>query len=181
MALKQEQFVPFMIAVAIAFALWIVYTSFSYQSETSSKFEQEIAANDSLVVWDFPLIDLNNETQLTVSIDSLIRIEQKGALLIFVSSWSPKSIDVLSILENEYSNDIIIIVAVVKDTQEAAIDLKNQFSDTFYFVDGMAMYNEMRAPGLPTSIIYDKSLAFQGIFIGNKDLNELELLVKRAK
>jgi hypothetical protein len=178
MALKQEQFVPFMIVVAIAFALWIVYTSFSYQSETSSKFEQEIATNDSLVVWNFPLIE--NEPSSTISIDSLVQAKQKGALLIFVSSWSPKSFDVLTVLDQQYKDELVIIVAVVKDTKDAAKSLKNQFSEQLFFVDGMSVYNEMRAPGLPTTIVYDKNLTLKGVFVGNKTLNELDKLVQNA-
>jgi hypothetical protein len=179
MALKQEQFVPFMIAVAIAFALWIVYTSFSYRSDTNAKFEQEIAQNDSLVVWNFPLI--NSTQDGTISIDSLVKKNQKPAVLIFASSWSPKAIEVLNYIEEQYLDDLLVIVAVVKDTKKAAAELKTQFSEQFYFVDGMAVYNEMRAPGLPTSIIYDRKLAFKGVFVGNKELSDLEILVQDAR
>lgn len=178
MALKQEQFVPFMIAVAIAFALWIVYTSFSYQSETSAKFEEEIAANDSLVVWNFPLIE--QEIASSIRIDSLVQSNGQAAVLIFVSSWSPKSYDVLNMLNDNYAEEVSIVVAIVKDTKEAAFSLKKQFSENLHFVDGMAMYNEMRAPGLPTAIIYDKNLAFKGVFVGNKQLEDLHNLIQVA-
>lgn len=178
MPLKQKYFVPFMISVGIAFTAWIVYTSFDYREELQVNFENEIVQNDSLVVWPFQCIAIADST---VSIMDISERTNKPSVLIFAASWSDKSINLLSeMIRVQEKISVNIFAAYVKDLESDAKEslAKLNHENSFYGVDGMAIYNQMRAPGIPSAIIFDSNAQFMGVAVGeNAHQNIVEQLV----
>lgn len=162
MPLKQKHFVPFMISVGIAFTLWIIYTSFDYSKDLTQNFREEIAVNDTLSTWNFSV--LGNEQQ-KVNVKQLINEQNKSLVLVFSASWSEKSLQLIDELSDL---DILVMAAFVKDLESDALQSLAKWDGKEHVigVDGMGMYNQMRAPGIPTSIIFDRKARFVDVAIG---------------
>ncbi len=150
MRLKQKQFVPFMIVLAILSVGVIIFSSFNFTQKQQQVFQENIAKADSMTV--MPL--------LVVGTDDYVRIEEQFGqkqLLVFWASWSEKSRSMLDEIEQfQFEQDSFpVIAALVKDAEESLPE-KKEYPD-FTYVDGVTLYNHLKVPGFPTYILLDEN------------------------
>ncbi|WP_020402134.1 TlpA family protein disulfide reductase [Gracilimonas tropica] len=150
MRLKQEQFVPFMIAVGILTMGIIVVSSFSFNNKQIRQFRENIVASDSLAI--MPL--------KVVGTDSTIRIRDfngQKSLLVFWASWSEKSVSMLDEIELLHAgqDSLTVIAALVKDAEESLNEVKKY--PHFIYTDGVHLYNHLKVPGFPSYILFDEN------------------------
>lgn len=149
MRLKQEQFVPFMIVVAILTVAVIVFSSFNFTDKQHSKFRENIVQSDSL--WIMPMLVVGTK-------DSVRMEEQRGykSLLVFWASWSEKSQAMLAEIEllQSEQDSLPVIAALVKDAEES-LPGEKEYPD-FVYTDGIHLYNYLKVPGFPSYILFDE-------------------------
>lgn len=178
MLLKQKYFIPFIVAAAIVFSLWIVYASFDYQKVTRLEFDKDMAQNDSLFVHEFQRLDSFSDSLEILRLDTFIANEPKPTVLVFCASWSTKSIELLQHLDAYYSRDVHLIAAFVKDVKNDINRVQQGFSDRVISIDAMAFYSSIRAPGIPTSLLISEKMSFEGSLVGFKGTEDLDKVMQ---
>lgn len=149
MRLKQEQFVPFMIAVAFLTMIIIIWSSFSFTNKQHRQFQQNLAESDSLTTMNMRIVGEGD----SVSVSDM---QGNKSLLVFWASWSDKSrsmLDEIQILQNEYDS-LQVIAAIVKDAEESLSEIKEYPS--FIYTDGIKLFNYLKVPGFPSYVLFDE-------------------------
>lgn len=151
MRLDPKYFSLFLLAAAILTTIVIFYGTISYRQNQVSDFNTQIAEFDSLSSVHFGRVPQG---------DSVAIHDYSGryVILLFRSSWSGKSLQMQYEIEDFAAFDsLMVIAASVKDAltevEEAA--RKNDFSNIVY-VDGTAVYNRLKTPGIPSYILFDR-------------------------
>lgn len=150
MRLKQEQFVPFMIAVGFLTMIIIVWSSLSFTNKQHRMFEENIMESDSLTLMKMRVVGNGDSVSVT---------DMKGtkSMLVFWASWSEKSLsmlDEIEILQNEYDS-LKVIAALVKDAEES-LALDKEYPN-FVYTDGIKLFNYLKVPGFPSYILFDEN------------------------
>lgn len=150
MRLKQEQFVPFMIAVGFLTMIIIVWSSFSFTNKQYRMFEENLVESDSLTTMNMRVVGVG---------DSVSVADMKGnsSLLVFWASWSEKSrsmLDEIQLLQNEYDS-LKVIAALVKDAEESLAEDKEY--QNFIYTDGIKLFNYLKVPGFPSYVLFDEN------------------------
>mgnify|MGYP003634276302 FL=1 len=171
MRIDNKYFPAFMAVMALASALIIVYSSFSYKKTEQKRFIKSIVENDSLTTHSLNYI-LNDDS---VSVSDF---EGEHVVLVFFSSWSEKSnfmLQEISSLADEVGS-IEVIAAVVKD----ATDTINfdELPPTFNYVDGVSLYNDLKVPGIPTYVLFDKKGKYVFAHTGYQEGSGYDLLIE---
>jgi predicted cation transporter len=172
--LNQKYFYPFLAAAAIMFAIWAVYASFDFKQQTRLDFDKDVAQRDSLLSYSY----LKIQDSISIQPLELIRNQHKPLVIVFCASWSENAYRMLDYLSSQYSNDILIIAAYVKDTRTDAMNMSNQLSAEIISIDAMDLYNQLRAPGIPTAIFYDKNGVFIGSVVGFREEEAVRDFIK---
>jgi hypothetical protein len=150
MRLKQEQFIPFMIGVAILTMVIIVFSSFNFTNKQHRQFRENISESDSLTI--MPLRKVGEEDRVRVA-------DFKGnkTVLVFWASWSDKSTSMLDEIQTlkEVNDSLIVIAAMVKDAEESVGGERNY--PQFIYTDGIHLYNYLKVPGFPSYILFDEN------------------------
>lgn len=107
--------------------------------------------------------------------DSLQLSSYKGreVLLVFWASWSDRSLEVLEQLDASqsiHSDSIVIVAAAVKDNGEEARAYIQSTSYPFNFVEGTIHYLDLRLPGVPSAIRFNRDTKPTQIYIGEKQI-----------
>lgn len=107
--------------------------------------------------------------------DSLQLSSYKGreVLLVFWASWSERSTEVLEQLEasQKVSNDsLVIVAATVKDNGDEARNYIQSKNHPFTFVEGTVHYLDLRLPGVPSAIRFNRDTKPTQIFIGETQI-----------
>ncbi|MDR9417336.1 TlpA family protein disulfide reductase [Gracilimonas sp.] len=150
MRLKQEQFVPFMIAVGFLTMIIIVWSSFSFTNKQYRVFEENLVEADSLTTMNMRIVGAGD----SVGVEDL---KGQKTILVFWASWSDKSrsmLDEIEILQNEYDS-LKVIAALVKDAEESLA--QNKEYPNFVYTDGIKLFNYLKVPGFPSYILFDEN------------------------
>jgi thiol-disulfide isomerase/thioredoxin len=150
MRLKQEQFVPFMIAVGILTMVIIIYSSFRFNNKQYRIFEENLAESDSLTTMKMRIVGVNDSV-------SVADLNGNKSLLVFWASWSDKSrsmLDEIQLLQNEHDS-LKVIAALVKDAEES-LSTSKEYAN-FYYTDGIKLYNYLQVPGFPSYVLFDEN------------------------
>lgn len=149
MRLKQEQFVPFMIAVGFLTMIIIIWSSFSFTNKQHQQFKENLAKSDSLTIMKMRIVGEGDSVKIS---------DFKGnkSLVVFWASWSDKSLSMLNEVENlhEEFDSLKVIAALVKDAEESLAENK-QYPD-FRYTDGIKFFNYLKVPGFPSYILFDE-------------------------
>ncbi len=149
MKIDNKYFPAFMAVMALASALIIVYSSFSYKKTEKTRFTKSIVENDSLV---------NHSLRYVLEDDSVSvgDFEGEHVVLVFFSSWSEKSNFLLQEIHTlaDEEGSIKVIAALVKDATDT-INFE-ELPERFLYVDGASLYNDLKVPGIPTYVLFDK-------------------------
>ncbi|MEX2605422.1 MAG: hypothetical protein WD361_14525 [Gracilimonas sp.] len=148
MRLKQKQFVPFMIIVAILTIGVIIFSSFNFTNKQHLRFQNNVASSDSLNIMPLSVIG---------ALDTVTIHQQSGynTILVFWASWSGKSDAMLGEVQNFQAtqNSIKVIAGIVKDAEES-LPAEKKYPG-FTYVDGTHLFNYLKVPGFPSYILFD--------------------------
>lgn len=160
MRLDQKFFVPFMLVVAVITMIVIVISSFSHNEKLNELFYESLAESDSLEFK--PLKIFGRED--TVSIQ---QFQGNTVVVAFWASWSERAINMLKEIEKvqtESADSLIVLAALVKDAEES-LQGEKQFQD-FMYVDGTQLFNDLKVPGYPSYLLFNKKSEFVNAQIG---------------
>lgn len=149
MRLKQEQFIPFMIGVAILTMVIIVFSSFNFTNKQHRQFKENVTESDSLVIMPMRLVGKEDKVQIT-------DFKGEKTVLVFWASWSEKStsmLDEIQVLKTA-NDSLTVIAAMVKDAEES-IGGERKYPQ-FIYTDGIHLYNYLKVPGFPSYILFDE-------------------------
>ena len=150
MKLDQKYFIPFMVIVAMFTMMFIIFTSFNFKEQQQERFTEHTLGYDSLLIKAHPFI---------LKDDSLRLADLNGneTLLVFWASWSSKSSKLLSEIEvvSQQIQGFQVVAALVKDVTNSAEEAILEHD--FLYIDGTILYNELRAPGIPSYVLLDKN------------------------
>ncbi|SMO75928.1 TlpA family protein disulfide reductase [Gracilimonas mengyeensis] len=150
MRLKQEQFVPFMVVVAIITMAVIVFSSFNFNRKQHTRFRENIAKSDSLNIMPMGIVGTEDSTRVT-------DYAGQHVLLVFWASWSDKStamLDEIELLQAE-RDSLAVLAALVKDAEESLANGRRY--PNFIYTDGAHLYNHLKVPGFPSYILFDEN------------------------
>lgn len=153
----------------LAIALIIVF-SFRY-AENQRNTVMDFVAADSLIHqrW-FQNLNATDSLQLS-------SYRGRDVILVFWASWSGKSLDVLKTLDSlklVKGDSLVIIAAAVKDNGAQARSYIANTTYNFEYVDGTVHYLDLRLPGVPAAIRFNRdSKPFQ-ILVGESQLANIQ-------
>lgn len=141
-------------------------------------FSFRYANNQRLTVTDFVAADSLIDKRWFQNLDgtdSLQLSSYKGreVLLVFWASWSERSTDVLDELDQKLgqsSDSLVVIAATVKDNGVEARTYIRDSGRSFQFVDGTIHYLDLRLPGVPSAIRFNRDTKPTQILIGEKQI-----------
>lgn len=158
-----------MVAVAVLTAVAIVYSSFQYKVTQKERFVEAIQESGSL----------GSRSLLLINEDDSVSIDQfKGSdlIVVFWASWSDKSDLLLQEIYTlqDQTDSLEVIAALVLDATESIEDTK--FIESFVHIDGASLYNELKVPGIPSYVVFDKKGAFKYAHVGYQESAGFNLL-----
>lgn len=163
-----------MAVVAIFTVAAIVYSSLQHKVSQKKQFEEFIQESDSLL----------SRSLLLVNEDDSVSINQfKGndVVVVFWASWSDKSDLLLQEIYTlqDQTESLEVIAALVLDATDSIDDTK--FLDGFVHVDGASLYNELKVPGIPSYVLFDKNGVFKYAHVGYQESAGYEVLRNHLK
>lgn len=159
MRLKQEQFIPFMIGVAILTVIIIIFSSFNFTNRQHKQFRKNVVESDSLINMPLRIVGVSDTVRIA-------GFKGQNVLLVFWASWSDKSmsmLDEIQLLKSDYDS-LQIIAALVKDAEES-LNGGRRYPD-FIYTDGIHLYNHLKVPGFPSYILFDENSSVLATQIG---------------
>ncbi len=162
MKLDQKYFIPFMVIVAVFTMLFIVLTSFNFKQQQKERFTEYTLEYDSLLTKNHPYIGKEDSLRLG-------DLAGNPVLLVFWSSWSEKSANLLNEIEFITQNDptLKVVAALVKDVTDSAEEAIIQHD--FIYIDGTILFNKIRVPGIPSYLLLDENGNLVSTHVGYKE------------
>lgn len=150
MKLDQKYFIPFMVIVAIFTMIFMVISSFNFKERQKEQFTSYTLKYDSLLTKSHPYLEKQDSLKLG-------DLTEKNTILVFWSSWSEKSTQLLVEMDevSKFDKSFNVVAALVKDATDSAEEafLKHDF----IYIDGTILFNELRVPGIPSYLVLDKN------------------------
>lgn len=153
----------------------IIYSTLRYSQTQVREFEKKISA---VRIDTLSFRSVSGEDSLHVN-----EIADQPVILHFWSTWSEKSKRVNEFLKAYSDNheNLTIIAAAVRDSDEQIMDYVEQNTISFKIVDGTDLFYSLLPPGIPSQIFIDNEKKLVDIHIGDDTLsiaNKLNLLLK---
>ena len=161
MKLEQKYFAPFIGIGAIITMLFIVYASFNFKTEQEENFRMNTMGHESLLVQPHPYLSHTDSLRLA-------ELSGKRVIVLFWSSWSERSAEIMTEFDIFAGNDGYEVVgAVVKDaTETAELLIPNH---DFIYIDGTKLFNDLKVPGIPSYFVLDERGEFVESFVGYRE------------
>ncbi len=150
MRLEQNQFVPFMLVMAVITAIVIVISSFNFNHKRNTRFKANLATSDSLHIMPLRVVGANDSVTVTA-------FKDEPVLLVFWASWSDKSTSMLNEIEQyrDENPSLQVLAALVKDAEESLLEERRY--PEFTYLDGAHLFNHLKVPGFPSYILFDEN------------------------
>ncbi len=170
MRLDQKYFVPFILVCAAFTMLFIVISSFNFTEQRQERFTDYTREYDELLTKTHPYINKSDSLRLG-------DMKGKQTMVLFWSSWSEKSAEIMNELDAVKSqrSDLNIVAALVKDATESVEE--ETLAHDFEYIDGTILFNELRAPGIPSYILLDENGELISTHVGYKEGEVTYLLI----
>lgn len=172
MKLDNKFFPAFMAVVAVLTALAIVYSSLSYTETQKTRFEEAIKEDQTLLTRSFSYVDKTDSLKIS-------DFGGKDVVVVFWASWSEKSdllFNELLVLKDE-TDSLEIIGALVLDATETIEE--EMFYEQFKYIDGAKLYNDLKVPGIPSYIVFNKSGIVEYVHVGYQEGSGYSLLKEK--
>jgi hypothetical protein len=161
MKLDQKYFAPFIGIGAVITMIFIVYTSFNFKAEQEENFRTNTQEFETLLTDPHPYLSLGDSLRLA-------ELSGKRVIVLFWSSWSERSAEIMNEFDIFSANDQYEVVgAVVKDAAESA-ELLIPNHD-FLYIDGTKLFNDLKVPGIPSYFVLDERGDFIESFVGYRE------------
>ncbi len=101
----------------------------------------------------------------------------REVILVYWASWSGKSLEVLDNLDSlksQRGDSLVILAAAVKDNGSEARDYIGRTNHDFVYVDGTIHYLDLRLPGVPSAIRFNRDSKPVQILVGESQLSSLQ-------
>ena len=149
-----------MVIVGVVAVITIAVTSYLYLGKQEQRFL------DRLDDTSFQEFVFKNTEGDTVQIHP-----EETTVLLFWATWSDRSLDALYDLYrwHEENPGYAVIAAYVKDAPEFAREHDREGRDRYRLLDGTPVYQDLRIPGVPTTIIVDEQGMVTGTEIGTSN------------
>jgi thiol-disulfide isomerase/thioredoxin len=160
--------------------LIIFYSTLRYSQNQISDFEETVSE------FDFYQVSFKSFSQPdSVHFVQLIQ-EERPLIILFWSTWSGKSIEVIHFLDGYASEnpELKIIAAAVRDSEEYIQSYISENDYDFHFVEGTDFYHSMMVPGMPAQIMFRADGSLFSSHVGdhlNSLKNELDNLMKNER
>jgi thiol-disulfide isomerase/thioredoxin len=152
----------------------IVYFSLTYASSQRSGFVQDLGTGAELY---------NTWFVSTTGLDSLRAVDFKDRVVIidFWSTWSEPALRSHKVLHQMLEatpapNRPIVIAAAVRDADETVHQYAMDMGFDFMYVRGTTVFQSMKAPGVPTQVIYGPNGRLVDTRVGYKNASEYQVL-----
>lgn len=100
---------------------------------------------------------------------------QRPILIYFWSGWSSISIQGLNeLMEVTEGKEITILAAIVKDADEASLQIKSESNTKPLFVKGTHLYLKNKVPAVPSLVFIDSTGTISDIKIGYETKSKLK-------
>jgi len=170
MAQDLTQFNRVLIGIGILAIGLIIIFSFRYAKNQRTTVMNFVAA-DSLIHqrW-FHNLDGTDSLQLS-------GYQGTDVILVFWASWSVKSLEVLNILDSiktARGDSLMVVAAAVKDNGAEARAYINSTTHNFEYVDGTVHYLDLRLPGVPSAIRFNRDIKPIQILVGESQLSNIQ-------
>lgn len=173
MRLDPKYFNVFMIGVAVAAAIAIIFGTIYYSNNQQEIYRDAVSAKeDSLRTVALPRIFSDDSLRVSDFSNSFV-------LLDFWASWSDFSVQFhrdLQPLAEEYKDRFHIIAATVKDDSGHVEKYQAQHQYSFNYADGTELYNSLNVPGLPSQVLFGPDGKIRSIFTGYTDSTHIDSL-----
>lgn len=170
MRLDQKYFVPFILVCAAFTMLFIVISSFNFTERRQERFTDYTQQYSELLTKNHPYINKSDSLRLG-------DLKGKQTLVLFWASWSEKSAEIMNELDvvKSQREDLNIVAALVKDATESIKE--ETLVHDFEYIDGTILFNELRAPGIPSFILLDETGQLKFTHVGYKEGEVSDLLI----
>ncbi|MDX1671446.1 MAG: hypothetical protein R3211_03835 [Balneolaceae bacterium] len=172
MRIPQKYFIAFLVIMALVAALIIVYGTFHYQKGVKREFREELAKSDSLIFEPLPLVLENDTIAIADFRDRFVILDFWSVRIDFSTVSHP----VLARMKNQFEDTLRVLSAVVKDRREEIQQYQRKHRYPFTYVDGTALFNKLKMPGLPTQILFSPEGDIVDIFTGYTDSTQYDSL-----
>ncbi|MBO6792420.1 MAG: hypothetical protein JJ895_00825 [Balneolaceae bacterium] len=162
MKLDQKYFAPFIGIGAIITMVFIVFASFNFKDEQEANFRENTQSYRQLGSLNNPVVGGSEADSLRLN-----DLQGKRVIVLFWSSWSDKSAEIMMELDSLHNNEnYAVVAALVKDaTEEAKTALPNH---DFLYIDGTLLFNELKVPGIPSYFLLNEKGEFVESHVGYK-------------
>ena len=160
MRIDPKFFNHFMVVVAVFCIIAIIFASFLYIGKQEQRFLNRLDQRS-----------LNELVFTNDRGDTLQIVPERTVVILFWSTWSERSLDMLEDLyrwHDEYPQ-FKVVSAYVKDAAEFASVHDRPGADHFTLVNGTGAYQELRVPGVPSAIIFSAESDILHTQVGTKE------------
>lgn len=176
MRIDPKYFNIFMATIAIAVAAAIVIYTVTSSSSERRNFIRFVTESDSLRYESWPEAGTG---------DSL-RVSDYGGQFVVVDFWSTRNIygeerhAELAALAERYGGSLRVMAAAVRDDSQAVLDYRSEHEYPFIYVNGNRIFNRYRVPGIPTTLLFDRSGDLHTVFVGYRggEADSLERVIR---
>ncbi len=145
-------------------------------------FSFKYAENQRTTVMDFVAADSLIHQRWLQNLDGTDSLQLSGyqgreVILVFWASWSEKSLDVLEMLDSIKTvrgDSLMVVAAAVKDNGAEARAYITSTNHPFIYVDGTIHYLDLRLPGVPSAILFNRNSKPTKILVGESQLSSLQ-------
>ncbi len=168
MKLDQKYFVPFIGIGAIITMVFIVFASFNFKDEQEANFRDNTQSYQQLGTINHPIVGGSESDSLRLN-----DLQGNRVIVLFWSSWSDKSAEIMMELDSlQRSDKYAVVAALVKDATEEAITVLPNHD--FLYIDGTLLFNELKVPGIPSYFLLNENGDFVQSHVGyNKGAADL--------
>ena len=145
MRIDPKYFNQFMVVLAVTGIVTIALASLYYVGKQEQRFLGRLDDSDPSA---FRFVTLQGDT-LAIPSD-------RNTILLFWATWSERSLEELYDLYSWHDRhpEYEVVAAFVKDAAEFAEAHYRPERPRFHMVNGTGVYQDLRAPGVPTAIIF---------------------------
>lgn len=148
----------------------IIIFSFRYAENQRATVTDFVAADSLIHLRWFQNLDGTDSLQLS-------SYKGRDVIVVFWASWSGKSLEVLERLDSLQSHrgdSLVVVAAAVKDNGAEARGYISTSDHAFEYVDGTIHYLDLRLPGVPSAIRFNRDTKPVQIYVGESQLSSLQ-------
>lgn len=167
MRLDSKYFTPFLAVTTVVTLAVILYATIAYLNK-----QQEIVRENvsELQTGQLTFTDLESGAQVRA-----IDYTGQPVVVHFWATWSGRSAEVGEALSRIQGSrpGLVVIAASVRDHPDLALEWAESHQETFHWVEGTDLYQELQIPGVPSQLLINRQGEVVTLHVGD-DMESLE-------